>query len=322
MSPRPCLAIATLFCAFALLLASPALFAQGKAYAPDNLRSLSVPDQVRVIEREYADQSGGRLIPDDQLEFYLDQVHSGWRFSDVKNDIAQSLRGSSWRPPSSGWNQRNVTCSSLDKRYTECRTPFRGPVTLTFQFSAAECIEGRTWGQNRGVIWVDRGCRAQFSEDRRSPGFGQPGGIVGAGIICESREGKRRRCQTGFRGPVVLVEQYSDAPCIEGSTWGSAPGEVWVSRGCRARFEETRGLPPSRPGYGQGPGYGAGYGGYSVTCASEGGRYRTCAWDQRQGYPTLIEQISRDACVEGRTWGYQRGELWVDQGCRARFGSR
>ncbi len=290
----------------------------GKAYAPEDLRQLSIPDRVRVIEREYADQSDGRLIPDDQLEFYLDQVDSGWAFSQIKRDIATSLRGSAWQPPSSGWDQRNVTCSSADRRYTECQLPFRGPAVLTFQFSSAPCVEGRNWGQKPGLIWVDGGCRAQFGPGRggNPPGLGNGRPPVAAGgVVCESKQGKRRRCPTGFRGPVRLAQQYSDRACVEGDTWDWTPGEVWVTRGCRALFVEGRGQSGGRPDYGQG-------GGYNVTCTSDDGRYRTCAWEQRQGVPRLIEQLSRERCVEGSSWGYERGALWVDRGCRARFGAR
>ncbi|HSX64013.1 MAG TPA: hypothetical protein VLF15_04750, partial [Pseudoxanthomonas sp.] len=57
---------------------------QQRAYAPENLRSLSVADQSRVISLEYSEQANGRRIPDDQLRFYLDQVRqSNWTFSRV-----------------------------------------------------------------------------------------------------------------------------------------------------------------------------------------------------------------------------------------------
>ncbi len=46
---------------------------------------------------EYADQSSGRRLPDDQLEFYLDQIDSGWTFSRIKQDIAESLERISQR---------------------------------------------------------------------------------------------------------------------------------------------------------------------------------------------------------------------------------
>ena len=60
----------------ALCLAAPAAMAQvsPKAYAPEDLNILDERDQARVIAKEYMDQSGNRQIPDDQLEFYLDQV--------------------------------------------------------------------------------------------------------------------------------------------------------------------------------------------------------------------------------------------------------
>lgn len=301
-----------------LLLAFPAFAQPGaKAYAPEDLRRLSVPDRIRVLEKEYAEQARGRQLPDDQLEFYLDQINAGWGFSRIKQDMAESLRGSgsggvSWRPPGGGWQASEVICSSRDRRYTECSTPFRGPAVLSQQISDTDCIEGRTWGQRRGTIWVDRGCRARFREGRwgGAPGFDSAGGVV-----CESLQGKRRRCPLPFSGPVRLAEQLSNADCIEGETWSQKPGEVAVRRGCRAVFVERRGggLPGIRPPSG---------GGYSVTCVSEDKRYRSCAWDRRQGRPWLIEQLSRVDCVEGRSWGWDGHQLWVDRGCRGRFGSR
>ena len=48
-----------------------------KAYAPDNLTQLSYAERVRVLEKEYYEQSGGRNLPDDQLEFYLDSIDTG-----------------------------------------------------------------------------------------------------------------------------------------------------------------------------------------------------------------------------------------------------
>ena len=90
---------------------------QTKAYAPENLRTLSRQDQERVISLEYSEQSRGRRIPDDQLRFYLDQVNrSNWTFSRIKQDIATSLGGGGggWNPgPSPGGS---VLCESKDNR--------------------------------------------------------------------------------------------------------------------------------------------------------------------------------------------------------------
>jgi len=302
--------------AFSCLLTAPTTHAQvgAKAYAPENLSQLAVPDRIRVLEREYEEQSGGRRLPDDQLEFYLDQIQSGWTFGRIKQDIAESLRGSTWTPPAQNWQPRELICSSERGRRIECRTPFTGPAVLSQQISREPCIEGRTWGQRRGLVWVDLGCRARFREDGRLVGGGNPGAGFANSVICESREGRLRRCATSFRFGAELVEQYSNAPCIQGTTWDARPGEVWVSRGCRARFVDARG---SLPGLGRPPVHG----GYSVTCGSVDGRERTCAWTDR-GRPYLIEQLSRAACIEGRTWGHDRSGLWVRGGCYGRFGSR
>ncbi len=92
-------------------------------------------------------------------------------------------------------------------------------------------------------------------------------------------------------------------------------GAVWVNRGCRGEFAEARGNSGGNWG-------GGGNSNYSVTCSSNDKRQQTCAWDDRQGRPALVQQLSGTACVEGRSWGYSNGSLWVSGGCRARFGAR
>lgn len=293
-------------------LAPPAQAQTTKAYAPENLSQLAVPDRIRVIELEYAEQSGGRRIPDDQLEFYLDQVRSGWGFSQIKQDIATSLGGGG-RPggyTGGGWHDdaglREVRCESHDSRYTECRTDFRGQARLARQISSTRCNEGSNWGSRPGLIWVRGGCRGSFVEDDRYT-------IAPTrGVVCESERNRYNECRTGYTGHSQLVRTLSQSPCIEGSSWGSRFGAVWVSQGCRGQFEELHG----------GGGH-AGDDGYNVTCSSVDEQYRTCSWVARNGQPVLIEQLSRSACIEGRTWGWDRREgLWVDRGCRGRFGVR
>lgn len=280
--------------------------AQARAYAPENLRQLSVSDRVRVIEREYADQSRGRQIPDDQLEFYLDQVESGWGFSRIRQDIATSLRGSG--RPGGGWNGSNwsgetLICSSTDRRRRECDTPFSGRPALVENISGTRCVEGVNFGGGNGTMWVDQGCRGRFAQGR--------GGWSGssATIRCESQNNRERTCPTGFRGRVALVRQLSGSACIEGQTWGQRGGSIWVDRGCRGEFAQRQG------------GGGGWDSGYSVTCASDNNRHRSCAWDRRQGRPVLIENLSGTRCQEGANWGFDGNAVWVDRGCRARFGA-
>ena len=33
----------------------------------------------------------------------------------------------------------------------------------------------------------------------------------------------------------------------------------------------------------------------------------------------LLDRLSDSPCTQGRSWGYNRHEIWVDNGCRAVF---
>ncbi len=61
---------------------------------------------------------------------------------------------------------RTISCESTNGRYNECRSFFRAPVIVK-QRSKSRCVRNRTWGYERGIIWVDRGCRAVFAEGAR-----------------------------------------------------------------------------------------------------------------------------------------------------------
>jgi len=196
-----------------------------------------------------------------------------------------------------------VLCESQNNRYRECRTNFRGNAVLVQNISQTRCIEGQNWGSRDGMVWVDRGCKARFAQ-----GSNNNGGTV----RCESDNGRVRTCNTGFRNNAVISRQLSSTRCVEGQNWGQSRGSVWVSSGCRAEFTEGRG------GWNPGPGNGN----YSVTCNSANGGRNTCAWDSRQGRPMVIQQLSSTPCREGSTWGYSGNQIWVDRGCRARFGTR
>ena len=202
--------------AVGMVSVAPVAHAQSgtRSYAPEDLRPLSRNDRVRVLEIEYREQSNGRQLPNDQRDFYLAQINSGWTFSRIRSDMAQSLRGNGgWNGgnqggyPGSGNNGRSVRCESVNDRYRECTTNFRNRAELARTFSKATCREDYSWGQRRGTVWVSRGCRAEFVESR--------------------------------------------------SGWG-----------------------PGRP-----------ENNYSVTCSSDDDRYRTCAWQSRFGRPHLVETL-------------------------------
>jgi hypothetical protein len=149
-------------------------------------------------------------------------------------------------------------------------------------------------------------------------------------VRCESRDGRTGYCPLDTRGGVVLVRQHSRAPCIEGHTWGVDRRGVWVTEGCRAEFESAGGY--AGPGYGwsreeRGPRHGRGRGwdeGWAyrqprvLRCESHDGRLAYCGVG-RVSDIRVHRQLSRAACHEAYSWGWDRGNLWVDRGCRAEF---
>jgi len=144
-----------------------------------------------------------------------------------------------------------------------------------------------------------------------SPYGNDPGYRDGQVVRCESSDGRGRECPIDSHGRVRLLRQLSGAPCIEGRTWGSGSGRIWVSEGCRGEFAAS-GDDEYADDYGNT--------GQLVRCESSDGRWRLCAMDTR-GDIQLVRQLSDSACIEGRSWGRDRAGVWVSQGCRAEFGS-
>ena len=211
-----------------------------------------------------------------------------------------------------------VRCESIDGRTRECPADTQGGVRLVRQMSRTTCSEGQNWGYGRGGIWVSQGCRAEFATGYGGGPGGNWNGNAGAQLLrCESPDGRSRQCPVDPRGGVRLVRQLSRSPCVEGRSWGVDRGGVWVSQGCRAEFEV---------GYRGNQGYGWGRDdtrhGYSsaemIRCESNDGRARRCDAPVYRGVQ-LVRQLSRSACSEGHSWGWDRRGVWVDRGCRAEF---
>lgn len=74
-------------------------------------------------------------------------------------------------------------------------------------------------------------------------GWGGGGSSGGSALEfnCASSDERYRECQLPVDGRARLVKQRSDAPCIEGRSWGQRGDRVWVDKGCRGRFTVTAG---------------------------------------------------------------------------------
>ena len=137
-----------------------------------------------------------------------------------------------------------ITCSSDDGRRNYCNVDTRRGVRLNRQISGSPCVQDQTWGVDNRGLWVDRGCRAEFS-------FGGGGWRPGQGqgpdqsqiITCSSDDGRRNFCSiNGYNSnSVVLTRQISGSPCVQNQTWGiDRRRGLWVDRGCRAEFQVNR----------------------------------------------------------------------------------
>lgn len=128
-----------------------------------------------------------------------------------------------------------VVCESRDYRYNFCGTDDRVvSASLTRQISRTPCVLGRNWGWRGNGIWVNEGCEGEF-RIRTDYRPGPP--VPGPGLtICESHEYRYNFCATGPIRDVQLVEQRSQAPCIQGRSWGWRGDGIWVDNGCEAAF--------------------------------------------------------------------------------------
>lgn len=143
----------------------------------------------------------------------------------------------------------------------------------------------------------------------------------GESIDCVSRGYAYQRCDVPWRD-AQLVRQLSDTRCERGRTWGiDRRGFLWVDRGCGGRFAPVgySGGPGPGPGgpWQPGPGWDSQF---VINCGSPQYGYGFCSVDVGGGGRVSIRRRTSDAqCVEGRSWGWNRGGIWVDKGCSADF---
>ena len=216
-----------------------------------------------------------------------------------------------------------INCSSEDGHRHYCSTDTRGGVQMIKQRSDSPCVEGQTWGYDRQGIWVDRGCRADFSTGRGGYSNGGYGGDPQL-VNCSSEDGHRHVCPINSNGRVRLEKQRSGSVCIEGRTWGYNDREIWVDRGCRGDFTvESHGRDDhdwhrGHDGDNDRDHHGGGDADQFINCSSEDGHRHYCAANTR-GRVQMVKQRSGSECRQGYSWGYDRGGIWVDHGCRADF---
>jgi Protein of unknown function (DUF3011) len=215
---------------------------------------------------------------------------------------------------------QTISCSSDDGHRHYCPADTRGGVRLLKQRSDSACNQGYSWGFDRGGVWVDRGCRADFAIDAyqyKGPAPGSTGTLS-----CSSDDGHRHYCSADSGGRIRLVQQRSESACREGYSWGSDGRGVWVDHGCRADFAVEGGRDGAWRDRDHDSGWnGNGYNGGQdqlISCSSDDMHRHYCQADTRGGVQ-LVKQRSDSSCRQGYSWGFDRQGIWVDHGCRADF---
>ncbi|HKU85564.1 MAG TPA: DUF3011 domain-containing protein [Casimicrobiaceae bacterium] len=141
--------------------------------------------------------------------------------------------------------------------------------------------------------------------------LGAPLSASAARLFCESRDYHRNYCPAG--GSIAsarLVAQQSRSACIQGRTWGHDNRGIWVTQGCSGEFDFRWSREPvPMPGPGR-----------QIACESRNFQQNFCPSQSRITRAWLVEQRSRSACVQGRSWGFQETGIWVSSGCNGVFG--
>jgi hypothetical protein len=142
------------------------------------------------------------------------------------------------RPPP-GYGQQTISCGSPQYHLARCPLPgnWRG-VRLVRRTSDSACVQGQSWGYDRGSVWVDKGCGGVFAPGNGGGWQPGPGWNHDFTVSCGSPQYHRAFCQVdvGAGGQVRLQRQTSSTRCIEGQNWGWNRAGVWVDRGCGAEF--------------------------------------------------------------------------------------
>ncbi len=98
---------------------------------------------------------------------------------------------------------QTISCSSDNGHRHYCPADTRGGVQLLKQRSGSACDQGKSWGFDRGGVWVDHGCRADFAINAYQYRGPAPDSI--GTISCSSDDGKRHYCTLDVRGPSPIA---------------------------------------------------------------------------------------------------------------------
>ena len=143
------------------------------------------------------------------------------------------------------------------------------------------------WGGSDSRDACRRAASALVNQEARwDETYSQQQRGAGNDLRWRAADGTRGTCEVDGRNRVYSVR-------VE--RWGSSTGDIDVW-----------------------PGSGSGEYHRTLRCESDRGRRKECAIP-RDARVRLADRLSDSPCIQGRTWGFSRNQIWVDDGCRAVF---
>jgi hypothetical protein len=177
-----------------------------------------------------------------------------------------------------------IVCASQSAGYQFCRADTAQGVTLIEQLGPFACNKGNTWDFDKGGIWVANGCAARFW-------LGPPPTQDDAKAAAQgsSAESLARDLTSGARA----ARKRTAAPAADAAAQVAPPPGRAVAQG-----------PLGEPAV--------------LICESKQYKLKKCPVPVK-AHVQLRKKLGNAACRFNATWGYDYGEIWVTDGCRAEF---
>jgi DUF3011 family protein len=207
-----------------------------------------------------------------------------------------------------------VRCESENAKQRQCSIPADARVELARQISSTACVQGQNWGTGRDYIWVNGGCRADFTVAAYQP---MPAATPGGMHPGEATDYQLRACRTEAdrRLPAYGYSDIEVTPAgREGSTtfvrWVAGPSNGLCAVSVNGRilqFTTGEGRRTTEvPAVSR------------ITCESIHADRQECRIAVGSQI-RLVRQVSTSPCRLNDTYGQGQDYIWVDKGCRAEF---
>ncbi len=195
--------------------------------------------------------------------------------------------------------EKRLACDSDHGRMQRCAADTASGLLFVPEDSGAKCVSGKTWGWDKGSVWVNGNCSASFSFTAAERG---------RLVRCEAPGDQRVSCALDIDGGVTLEQLHRQGPCAYGQNWGLDAHGVWVDPSCGATFRADGRLRGTRSWSEPN----------EVACEAFGDALVSCPADTSSGVRIEVE-ASSGVCEQDRNWGFDAHAIWVSGGCRALF---